>query len=152
MADSPKVTDIALKQYDILTRGFLAQAQLIWNRSQFFLVANTALLGFLAFAIRATSEVGRAYLILLVALAFVGLTMSVLWIIALHSGYMALDRIERLCVQKEEAAFGDLQIMRGARSNTTARSRVANKLVAFVFGFIWIIVLFATQLFGLLQR
>ena len=94
-----------------------------WNRSQFFLIANTTLFGFTANVTRgdlgALSVSQRATLLIL---SFAGIGLTSMWFRVLEAGKRWMDYFKGVCESLEQDAFGDIRVMRASRdrSNTSA--------------------------------
>ena len=141
-----KERDLAIKQFDIASKYLAHESALYWSRSQFFLVANVALFGFLASTFR-DPIIQHRHFYLLGATSLVGLVLSGLWIRALAAGHQWFDYWEAKCIELEPYAFGDFLLFRKDRERPEHKSaRAVARLCSRCFAAIWLIAVAAAAL------
>ncbi len=140
----PKDVDLSLKRFDTLFRYLAMESTLYWSRSQFFLVANAALLGFLTSFLRSLGTALTAREVVgLCVLAAVGFCVSILWYRAIGAGDRWHGYWQKQCIVFEKTAFG-YPVLSQAREEPDHRS--VAKIVRYsvwVFLVVWPIILVA---------
>jgi hypothetical protein len=127
--------EFAIRRFDTLTRYYSYETTMYWSRSQFFLVANAALLGFAASnLIRAT--VDHPYLLGLLC-AF-GAVLSLFWYLTLRAGQYWTERWERVCIALEPMAMGDVEVFRNCRPTWHISTKKMARITAWLFIIVWI--------------
>lgn len=103
--------DLALRQYAPILSYMATESSMFWSRSQLFLVANSALIGFAAKDITTLHDhQDLAMLRLYMALPVVGLLICGLWLVTINLGSKWMDWwIEKL-KQLEPSAYGNIKL------------------------------------------
>ena len=128
--------ELALKQYDVIAKNLMAESAIYWSRAQLFLVANAAMLGFLSRVPLADNHIALPTLVAIEAVAFVGIGLSVLWHMALAAGEDWHRHWIKHARAFEEAAFGEVLLLREDGGNRRSVKRVA-RLCAWLFTVAW---------------
>jgi hypothetical protein len=129
-------TDIALKQFDIAVRYASFETGMYWSRSQFFLVANSTLLGFTASSLLRGN---LTYPYFWYGLCIFGAGLSVFWYLTLRAGQYWIDRWERLCMKFEPEALGEVEMFRNCRSDTHMSTKTIARMIACLFVGVWLL-------------
>lgn len=141
--------EFALKQFDTIVKIITYEGQVFWNRSQLFLVANAAFLGFVIRDLPVGPErLPTARYVILILATFVGILLCVLWHNAVKYGYVWFDWWIIKAKQIERQAFGEITLYT-ARPNTGSVRRVA-KMSVWLFMTVWCVI-FIYLSFSLLQ-
>jgi hypothetical protein len=142
MVESPEPTveerELALKRYDSVLRYLGTEVQVYWTRSQLFLVANAALLGFELNNIPVWPDVRWNKVIVPLLGALVGGVLCFLWRRGLDSGEGWMEHWKAALRQWEELAFGSLNLYR-TRPKGVKKSGVGRK-AAWLFQTLWFLV------------
>ena len=130
--DDASQASLSIRRYQAAV-GFMAYENTVfWTRAGFFLVAETALLGFIGSNL---PEYGAEYVSVqavgALVLSIVGLVMSRLWWLALRRGEFWILERKRVVDQLEEAALGELQMIRGEDPELLGPRRGGAKAVAY---------------------
>ena len=131
--------DLALRRYDIVLRYLATEVQVYWTRSQLFLVANAALLGFELNGLPVSSGVRTDKLIALIFAAGIGIALCLFWRGALSSGDGWMEHWKSALRLWEESAFGDVNLYR-KRPDGVPKSRRAARKAALLFLWMWCLV------------
>jgi hypothetical protein len=136
----------ARHRYQILMNYLATEGQIFWSRSQLFLVASAALLGFVTTRLPPVVLSTPWDQIITVGVgAFGGLCLCRLWHRALKAGNFWIDRWEHLLTRLEPEAFGDLEVRRNVAQRPGGPARVSSRQVAFdavwLFVILWSLVL-----------
>jgi hypothetical protein len=141
--------DLALKRFDCIFRYLAYENNVYWVRGQFFLLGNTALLGFELNNIPTKGPTTPTWNQILASgiAALTGVVLTLLWQAALTAGDHWIHHwMEILRNDLEPDAFGQIHVMRewsfrqppsGPRRSRSAK-RLAH-LLALLFGVVWII-------------
>lgn len=129
-------SELALKRYDTMLRYFAYENTIYWTRSQFFLVANAGLFGFIASKVMTVEGVAQPVIPIGVCLA--GHILSLLWYRVLRSAEYWTLRWEGVCVGLEEAAFGTIEILRNCRPVGHFSTKAVARHSALLFIGIWV--------------
>lgn len=130
----------ALKIYDTFTRYLAYENTIFWTRSQHFLVAHAALLGFFAAAAFGKGQVSSPHIVPLLPtlICAVGLALSFLWHRALTTGDYWTGHWMDILKELESKATGEIPAF---REFTTDRRYVSGKGVArqcaWLFSGVW---------------
>jgi hypothetical protein len=120
------------------------ETQVYWTRSQLFLVANAAMLGFALnnnnVPVSAEAHIDKLIALLLEAL--VGILLCLLWRKALRSGKGWMDHWKVALRQWEEAAFGDVNLYRTRPADIPESTSGVAKTAAFLFLSVWAMMAF----------
>jgi hypothetical protein len=127
--------EVALKQFDTMSRYYAFETTMYWARSHFFLVANVGLLAFAASRLLEPS-VDHPYLLIVVC-AF-GCILSIFWLMVLRAGQYWTDRWEAVCVKLEPAAMGPVEVFRNCRPGQHVSTKKVARLAAGLFIVTWI--------------
>lgn len=138
----PQKVDLAIKRYDSILRYYQTENQLMWTRSQHFLVAHAALLGFTTAKLPALhTEQPMEYFVLLTVLFIVGILLSILWRRAIISGEFWTDHCRGVLRDLEHFALGDTVFVREFISNRRFVSgKLTIKYTAWLFTILWLFV------------
>jgi hypothetical protein len=136
----PQAVDLALKRYGEVFRYLIYENTVYWTRSQFFLIANAGLLGFvtakLPFSFR---EFAYSQAAALAVACLGGMYLTWLWSRALSTGEHWISRWETICISFESEAFGSTEVLRNGRlGKPDSAKRVAHRCVA-LFVALWIL-------------
>jgi lysylphosphatidylglycerol synthetase-like protein (DUF2156 family) len=140
IAPDPNV-DLALRRYDTVFRYLASENAIFWTRSQLFLVANAALIGFVTKDLpSAVAQVSFAKLVMLILGCLGALLLCVLWHLAVIAGSNWWRHWHGLLETIEPDAFGEHNVMR-RRPARTPRFRLIARSAAWLFTCMWIGVL-----------
>jgi cytochrome c oxidase subunit IV len=146
----PAQPDDVLKRYDIVMKYLATEGQIFWNRSQLFLVANAALIGFIFREVPSSlRETSATKLTILFAGTLTGALLCGLWFRAIRSGNKWLDHWLAILRTWEQEAMGDTNLFR--RSPAGPSSRGVAKLTASLFLVIWVLLAVYTAVCFLLK-
>jgi hypothetical protein len=143
MSDAPTVLDregieIALKRYDIVLRYLSYAHTIYWSRSQFFLVANAGLFGFVALKVPySMRDFSYAQAMILAVYCVGGITLSLLWRTALIATAGWIARWEAICVSLEGEAFGPTEVLRNCRRERKPSAKRIARHTASLFITLW---------------
>ena len=135
---NPQEKELALRRYDSVLRYLGTETQIYWTRSQLFLVANTALLGFELNGIRDEAPTER--LIALLFGAFIGVWLCFLWRSGLDSGEGWMEHWKTALRQWEELAFGDVNLYRIRPADVPKPTRRVARKTLWLFLMVWLLV------------
>jgi hypothetical protein len=139
MKDKEEVaTDVALKRYAIVMGYLTYENNVYWTRSQFFIVANVGLIGFVASRLIDPHIAKRAFLILM---SCFGLILSIYWFRIMKSALYWTNRWERICVALEGEAFENIEVLRNCRPKNIFSTKSIVRHTAIAFIVVWSIVL-----------
>ena len=133
------LSDSDLKRYDTILRYLQTENQLLWGRSQHFLVAHAALLGLTAAKLPAPSPAISWPQILILAVVTVGgLVLALLWHRAITSGEFWTGHCHDILRALEARALGDLVFIRPFKSaRTFVSARKVARHTALLFTVLW---------------
>ena len=134
--------DANLKRYDALLRYLQTENQLLWSRSQHFLVAHAALLGFTLTRLPTPTDVVHpAHLLLSGFATFSGLLLALLWHWAITTGEFWTGHCHDLLQELEPTALGeDRKFIRQFKSSRRFISaRKVARLTAVLFTALWLL-------------
>jgi hypothetical protein len=132
--------ELSLKRYDTVFRYLAYENTVFWSRSQFFLVANAGMFGFVATKIP-TSFTGLTWpQIAIPAIASIaGMLLSYFWCRALTAGEYWIRRWEGICESLEPEAFGTYEVLRNCRGSDRPKSgKVVARHSASLFIALWL--------------
>jgi hypothetical protein len=130
--------ELALKKYIPVLAYLGTEATMFWSRSQLFLVAHSALLGFIGKDLpTSASRPDHARLGIFIAWAAVGLVLSALWHLAITVGSQWVDWWKEVLKELEPAAFGSTQLWR-SRPKTLVPARRVARFAASLFSIVWL--------------
>jgi hypothetical protein len=105
--------DLALRQYAPIFSYLGTECSMFWSRSQLFLVANSALIGFAAKDITALHQhYDLTEVWLYLALSVAGLLLCGLWLITINLGTKWMSWWSEKLKRLEETAYGDIELWR----------------------------------------
>jgi len=129
---------LALKKYAPVLAYLGTEATMFWSRSQLFLVAHSALLGFIGKDLPTPASVpDHARLGILIAWAAVGLLLSGLWHLAITVGSQWVEWWKKALIELEPEAFGSIRLWR-SRPNTLVKARTVARFAASLFSIVWV--------------
>jgi hypothetical protein len=99
------VVDLHLKRFDIVCRYLQYENTVYWTRSQLFLVANAALLGFLANRLPEDTKASWVRMIVVLVLLLLGLGLSILWLLILRAAHGWIEHWHSHLKHLEPMAF-----------------------------------------------
>lgn len=134
-----------LEQYGILMSYLQYENSTFWVRSNFFLLANTALLGFLITSLPDIHPPNNWARILIPFVGCItGFILSILWLFALKSGEWWIKRWHSLLIKIEPQAFGEISVFRGVLNSKSKLeygsklgARGINYFVCYLFFVLW---------------
>ena len=103
--------DLAIKQYAPILSYLGTECSMFWSRSQLFLVANSALIGFAAkdiTSLNSTDPRGKLWLYL--GLSIVGALLCGLWLVTINLGSRWMNWWIGKLKQLEPAAYGSVTL------------------------------------------
>ena len=119
----PQERDLTLRQYDTVVKLLIADTQIYWVRSQFFLVANATLLGFEINNFPG-SEARTPKLTALFLAGVIGIIICILWRRAILVGKKWMEHWKRALRQWEESAFSDVNLYRARPTDIPAPGNI----------------------------
>ena len=128
--------ELVFKQYSFVISLLAMDAQIYWMRSQLFLVANAALVGFALNSIPISKDAHTLKICALAVGAATGLLLCRLWRRTLQSGEGYLNHWKDVLRQLEPAVFGDTNIYRQLPPHVPKTGTVA-KHAALLFLTLW---------------
>jgi hypothetical protein len=131
--------DIALRRYDTVVKLLTTDSQIYWARSQVFLVANAALVGFEFSSIPIANDARQTKLLALAVGAATGIILCILWRRGLKAGKAWTEHWKAALRTWEQAAFGDVNLYR-VRPPHISRAGIVARGTAMLFLALWIIV------------
>ena len=130
--------DLPLKKYDVLLRFYASENALFWTRSQLFLVANAALLGFALNALpESPTRIHWPRLIIYCSALFCGVLLCALWNAAMKVSDTRRLHWRSILRELEAEAFGNSHIIRRLDSGWIRSTTIA-MLTVWVFMSIWV--------------
>jgi hypothetical protein len=129
--------ELALKRYTPVLAYLATECTMFWNRSQLFLVAHSALIGFVAKDIPTRTNNDPANLRVPIALSIAGLVLSGLWHLAIFIGSRWIDWWKAKLIALEQEAFGTTHLWR-SRPSTPVHARTVARLAAWLFTVLWL--------------
>jgi|KBSMisStandDraft_5_1062788.scaffolds.fasta_scaffold1027840_2 hypothetical protein len=142
MADPPPIppaTDLALRRYTTVMAYMGTECSMFWSRSQLFLVANSALIGFLAKDIPlpgAPQNLPKLWIYL--SLSVAGLALCTLWHIMIHVGSRWIDWWQLKMSTLEPDAYDSTVLWRQRPSTGPWKARDVARATAVLFTIIWL--------------
>jgi hypothetical protein len=137
---SPESLELALKRFSILSGLVQYEGSVLWSRSQLYLVANAALLGFISTRLPSVDLGGilwaQIYTVLGVSLG--GLSLAVFWMQSLKSSDHYLDHWLEVAREIEPDAFKDTEVFKYRPSDTSARQMA--RWTSRLFILMWVLV------------
>jgi len=130
--------DLALRRYDTVMKFLGTEIQVYWTRSQLFLVAHTALLGFGLKEIAVSNDASEAKVLLLLVASLAGVTLCVLWHRGLTAGEGWMEHWKKALRKWEDVAFEE-NLFR-ERPCTIPISRHVARSTAWLFTLLWALV------------
>jgi hypothetical protein len=129
--------ELSRKRYDIVLKHLAYENTAYWTRSQLFLVANAALIGFALKEIP-TSLVGvsKTRLVTLLVCSVVGILLAVLWIYGLKAGQGWINHWVAALKSWEGSAFGDVNLLRSRPDGVPSATRIA-RMTSLLFAVLW---------------
>lgn len=131
--------DIALKRYDTVLKLLTTDIQVYWTRSQLFLVANAALVGFELNSIPIATDAHMPKILALALGAITGIIICILWRRGLKAGQGWMAHWKSALSTWEIAAFGGVNLYRARPVNVPKSSGVAGG-AALLFLILWCVV------------
>jgi len=131
--------DFALRRYDTVLKYLATETQIYWSRSQLFLVANAAMLGFALKDFPGDAQEPTKKLVAQLLGAFTGICLCLLWRKGLRSGKIWMEHWKKALRRWEELAFSDVMLYREPPSHAVESSGVAGQ-AASLFLIIWSLV------------
>jgi hypothetical protein len=131
-----------LEQYGIIMSYLQYENSMYWGRANFFLIACTALFGFVAMNLPTLTKATRwESLLALLAASGAGLALSLLWKLGLQSGEFWIHHWHSVLKDLEQGAFEDLTLLRQFQPNQGSPKHVSARKVArstlLVFYVLW---------------
>ena len=139
-ARAQTLPDDVLKCYDIVMRYLGTEAQIYWNRSQLFLVANAALMGLIFREVPTSIQVTNfTKLTILLIGTLAGVLLCCLWFMAIRSGNKWLDHWISILKRWEKDAkpMGETDLFLVGPTKGPSSRRVA-WLTATLFFIAWV--------------
>jgi|GEM_PF-5153552 len=138
--ESTARTELALKRYAILNAYKSYEGNMYWVRSQNFLIAHSALFGFVftnfPLSIK-TSPLIKFYILIIPCIA--GLILALLWRRVLKSGEQWVQHWDSILIKLENDAFGDIQVHRPFTNKLRPISAKATaRIMSFLFIILWV--------------
>lgn len=145
--------DTALYKYEIIQDALLAENKLFWTRSNFFMVANTGLLGFLANGLAEilSGKTSSDALFIFWLLSVVGFVSVFLWNLSIEANRQWMQRWQCKIINLEPAAFGELHIRRGVARGFSTVKFIA-KTSVFMFFIAYLLIILYCQYSACLQN
>jgi hypothetical protein len=129
--------DLALRRYDTVMKYLGTETQIYWTRSQLFLVANAALLGFEVSNVPVAPDARISKLIALLIGASTGGVLCFLWRKGLRSGEGWMDHWKSALIQWEELAFETVNLYRKPPACVPKSTSGTAKAAAWLFSTLW---------------
>ncbi|MEK6869526.1 MAG: hypothetical protein AABX63_00240 [Nanoarchaeota archaeon] len=116
-------SDVAIRRFQIITGLIQYEGTVFWSRSQHYLVANAALLGFIATKLPTTDldciTWANLYTVFIGSIG--GLLLAIFWNRSLKSAEYYLTRWINIAKDIEPLAFDEGEVFRNAKSSASAR-------------------------------
>jgi hypothetical protein len=132
----PEGADLALRRYDIVFRYSVYENTIFWMRSQFFLVANAALFGFVVSKEIASEALFHPRLFELVCVG--GIILSWLWYRSSRAAEYWISRWENICTRLEPEAFQNIEVLRNCRPPGHFSTKAVARYAAMLFLVLWV--------------
>lgn len=130
--------DLAIRQYAPISAYLGNECSMFWSRSQLFLVANSALIGFAAKDITTlTSKDALAKLWLYLALSVVGVLLCGLWLVTINLGSKWMNWWIGKLTELESKAYGSLTLWRKRPFTGRLKVRYVAYGTASLFSCVW---------------
>lgn len=132
-------TDLAVRRYTTIMAYMGTECSMFWSRSQLFLVANSALIGFIAKGIPTPGEsrdIAKLWVYLILSIA--GLSLCVLWHIAITVGSKWIDWWREKMNALEADAFDATVLWRERPPTGWWRARTVARATAVLFTILWL--------------
>jgi hypothetical protein len=134
----PPATDLALRRYSTIMAYMGTECSMFWSRSQLFLVANSALIGFIAKDIPSPSgprDMAKLWIYLILSIA--GLSLCLLWHIAITVGSKWIDWWRKKMDELEVDAFDTTILWRERPPTGWWHARTVARATAMLFTVLW---------------
>ena len=140
--------DVALKRFDILFRYLAVENTLYWTRSQFFLVANAALLAALANFLKSATlhELKIQEACIVATIGVIGLCLTLFWGCVLKSSEKWLEWWEKQCLYYEKTAFDGCGVLSESRPPGHRSIKAVARWTVRLFLIIWPLILAGSSL------
>ncbi len=125
-----------MRQYALVVPLLATDATIYWMRSQLFLVANAALMGFALNTVPISSDARTGKICAVVIGAVVGILLCILWRRTLRSGEKWMNHWKDLLRQWEPTIFGDINVYRKSPAGVPKTGTVARE-AALLFLILW---------------
>lgn len=139
----------ALEKYSTILEYLAYENTTFWTRSGFYLVAQSALLGFIGSAIitsnKQTLTDARSWLI---GFCLVGIILAISWILALYYSNKWIDKWHSTLIDIEPEAFGNIRLLRGQvkpggfKSMMEFGVKTQVYLIAILFLIVWVMIFY----------
>lgn len=141
MAQDSNLKELHVNRYGVLLPYLAYENTMYWQRGLFFLVANSALLGFTATMLNRTNNAfSDASLLISIA----GLVITYYWWQGLRTGEFWIHHWHKVLEQLEEKAFGDVALLRNFTPDPKSPPRVQARPLArgpvILFAAIWALI------------
>lgn len=130
--------DLAIRQYAPILGYMGTECSMFWSRSQLFLVANSALIGFAAkdiTGLQKNDELAKLWLYL--ALSILGLLLCGLWLVTIKLGSKWMNWWIRKLKQLEPTAYGAITLWSERPPMGRLKVRYVASGTAILFTCIW---------------
>jgi hypothetical protein len=134
----PPETDLALRRYTVIMSYMATECSMFWSRSQLFLVANSALIGFLAKDTPLPGAPHDAKLWIYLGLSVAGLALCTLWHIMISVGSRWISWWQQKMCALEADAFDSTILWRERPPTGPLRARDVARATAVLFTIIWL--------------
>lgn len=132
-------SELALRKYDVVLKLHVMDTQIYWTRSQLFLVANAALVGFELNSVPVASDAHTIKILALAGGAITGVILCMLWIRGLRAGEGWMKHWKNALSQWEKLAFGGVNLY-FERPPDVPRSSAVARSAARLFLALWCII------------
>ena len=132
--------NLDLHRYEVMMQYLASDNGIFWNRHNLLFVINITLLGIFGDQLIKTegSMPIHRFLYLILQCVF-GLVLCFVWHLTIAGSRYWLERWEKILVQIEASAFGEIEVYRNARvhMNKWVRTRIVARWPVFGFAIIW---------------
>jgi hypothetical protein len=130
--------DLALRQYAPILAFMGTECSMFWSRSQLFLVANSALIGFAAKDITTVDpKTDPTKVWIYLVLSFFGILLCTLWHIAITLGSQWMEWWTSKLKELEPCAFGNIELWRQRPPTGWVKVRYVARGTAILFTILW---------------